>query len=108
MCWSLYTAFVVMQINSHGSLCSEIGLSSGSREAAHPASVSSCGCRSHDRNKAEFTSTMTTVDAELDAQGGPFFLGKDLSLVDVVFAPFLERIAASILYYKGLDVRGSG
>ena len=44
-----------------------------------------------------------------DAGGGrPFFLGKELSLVDVVFSPFLERIAASIYYYKGFVVRGEG
>jgi glutathione S-transferase len=28
--------------------------------------------------------------------------------VDITFAPFLERIAASILYYKGMRIRGSG
>ena len=52
--------------------------------------------------------TMDQVNAELDAEGGPFFLGKDLSLVDCVFAPFLERIVASIPYYKGVRVRGEG
>ena len=51
---------------------------------------------------------MDAVDRELGAAGGPFFLGADLSMVDVVFAPFLERIAASILYYKGFTVRGDG
>lgn len=52
--------------------------------------------------------TMTQVNAELDVDAGPFFLGKDLSLVDCVFAPFLERIVASIPYYKGVRVRGEG
>jgi glutathione S-transferase len=51
---------------------------------------------------------MSTVDAELSAQEGPYFLGGKLSMVDVVFAPFLERMAASLLYYKGLDIRGNG
>ena len=51
---------------------------------------------------------MDIVDRELHAAGGPFFLGKDLSLVDCVFAPFLERIAAAIFYYKGFVVRGEG
>ena len=51
---------------------------------------------------------MDQVDGELGAAGGPFFLGKDLSLVDIVFVPFLERIVASIVYYKGLVVRGQG
>lgn len=34
---------------------------------------------------------------------GPYFLGNDVSLCDLVFAPFLERIAASIPYYKGVS-----
>ena len=64
--------------------------------------------RSHEANKREFIATMDAVDRELGAAGGPFFLGVDLSMADVVFSPFLERIAASILYYKGLTVRGDG
>ena len=50
---------------------------------------------------------MGEVNAQLDAAGGPFFMGKDMSLVDCVFAPFLERINASVAYYKGVQVRGS-
>ncbi len=65
-------------------------------------------CRGHELNKREFIATMDTIDREMQAAGGPFFLGKELSLVDVVFSPFLERIAASIYYYKGFVVRGEG
>ena len=56
---------------------------------------------------SSFMDTMGEVDVQLDAAGGPFFMGKDMSLVDCVFAPFLERINASIAYYKGVQVRGS-
>lgn len=52
--------------------------------------------------------TMDVVDRELAAAGGPFFLGADLSLADITFVPMLERIAASLLYYKGCAVRGGG
>ena len=55
-----------------------------------------------------FMDMMEQVNDELDGDGGPFFLGKDLSLVDCVFAPFLERIVASVPYYKGVKVRGDG
>ena len=51
---------------------------------------------------------MDEVDMALSSSGGPFFLGEGFSMVDCVFAPFLERIAASVPYYKGLVVRGSG
>jgi glutathione S-transferase len=45
------------------------------------------------------------VDAALAAGEGPYFLSA-FSLVDITFAPFLERIVASVLYYKGLRLRG--
>lgn len=58
--------------------------------------------------KGRFESTMDAIDHELGvAGGGPYFLG-EFSLVDIVFAPFLERIVASIPYYKGETVRGQG
>ncbi len=57
---------------------------------------------------AAFMNTMDQVNQQLDVDGGPFFLGQDMSLVDCVFAPFLERIVASIPYYKGVRVRGDG
>lgn len=43
---------------------------------------------------------MDEINEELGKEGGPFFLGWGYSMVDIVFAPFLERIAASIPYYK--------
>eukprot|EP00850_Spirogloea_muscicola_P010045 SM000058S18475 [mRNA] locus=s58:164541:166293:+ [translate_table: standard] len=59
-------------------------------------------------SRQKFEATMDAVDEALAATGGPYFLGKEFSLVDAVFAPFLERIAPSIAYWKGLVVRGSG
>jgi glutathione S-transferase len=58
--------------------------------------------------RAGLEEALRAVEAALLARGGPYFLGSQLSLVDIVFAPFLERIAASILYYKGLRIRASG
>lgn len=56
-------------------------------------------------NRATFERTMNRVDAALGATEGPYFLSS-FSLVDITFAPFLERIVASIPYYKGMIVRG--
>lgn len=66
-----------------------------------------CNGWGHDSNKAAFVATMDAVEEGLGATPGPYFL-EDFSLVDITFAPFLERIAASIAYYKGMAVRGQG
>jgi glutathione S-transferase len=39
------------------------------------------------------------------SNGGPFFLGKYISMADIKFIPFLERQSASLLYFKGLNIR---
>lgn len=52
------------------------------------------------------TELLTLVDFELakDASG-PYFLGSYFSMVDIMFTPFLERMAASLPYFKGFEVR---
>lgn len=50
---------------------------------------------------------MRTVDDELAVTPGSYFLD-DFSLVDIVFAPFLERMDASLTYYKGFQMRKNG
>ena len=52
-----------------------------------------------------FEGLLRRVDEELAVGGGPFFLGEKVSLVDCFFAPFLERMAASCAYYKGVTLR---
>ncbi|KAG2493053.1 hypothetical protein HYH03_008716 [Edaphochlamys debaryana] len=67
-----------------------------------------CQSWGHDRAKAQFDATMDAVAEALEADGGPYFLGPELSLVDCTFAPMLERINASLAYYKGAYIRGRG
>jgi len=55
--------------------------------------------------KDRFVNTLKRVDSVLQKADGPFFLGKDFTLVDVQFAPFLERTVASLLYFKGFVIR---
>lgn len=59
-------------------------------------------------NTASFEAALTRTDELLQQRGGPYFLGKEFSLVDAVYAPFLERIACSVPYWKGLVVRNNG
>ena len=55
--------------------------------------------------KNEFISTLQVVENALRSSSGPFFMGKDITLVDIMFAPFLERMVSSLLYYKGFQIR---
>lgn len=55
-------------------------------------------------SKQNFDRTLQYVDSILQ-KDGPFFMGKDISMVDIQFASFLERMAASMLYFKGYMIR---
>ena len=68
-----------------------------------------CQSGGHDARRAAFHRTLGMVEDALAGApgGGPFFMGPSPALADCVFAPFLERISASIPYYKGETVRVS-
>jgi glutathione S-transferase len=57
------------------------------------------------RAKSEVQQVLTDVEGALQKADGPFFMGKDITLVDVQFSSFLERMAASLLFYKGFQIR---
>ena len=62
------------------------------------------------QNRSGFEEALDVVEAELAAApgGGPYFNGPELTLVDITFTPFLERMAASLAYYKGFKMEGNG
>lgn len=57
--------------------------------------------------RSSFEEALDETEAALarHAEEGPYFLGADHGIVDIMFAPFLERIAASVVYFKGVEVR---
>lgn len=55
-------------------------------------------------SKRSFVQTLMQVERALQ-QSGPFFMGQQVTMVDFQYAPFLERMAASLLYYKGFQMR---
>ena len=57
------------------------------------------------RLRDNFIGVLEDVEAELSATTGGFFLGDQVSLVDMMFAPFLERMCASLLFFKGFQIR---
>lgn len=55
--------------------------------------------------RAEFVAVAARVAAALSSTPGPFFLGGHFSTADCVFVPYVERMAASLYYYKGYNLR---
>ncbi|MBT9312766.1 glutathione S-transferase family protein [Leptothoe kymatousa] len=55
-------------------------------------------------NREQFVEVVSKVEAALAATPGPYFLA-DFSVVDVVFTPYVERMNASLFYYKGYSMR---
>merc|ERR1711892_568409 len=54
--------------------------------------------------KANFERVAKIVDNVLEEKPGPFFLA-DFSVADTVFIPYVERMSASLFYYKGFTLR---
>ena len=58
--------------------------------------------------RSGFEEALDAVEAELAFdRTGPYFCGPELTLIDITFTPFLERMAASLAYYKGFRMEGN-
>jgi len=56
------------------------------------------------QNREQFLKTVTMVESALESTNGPYFL-PEFSTADVVFVPYVERMNASLYYYKGYSLR---
>jgi glutathione S-transferase len=56
------------------------------------------------RSRDQFTEIVSKVEAALSQTSGPYFLDQ-FSTADVVFTPYVERMNASLYYYKGYSMR---
>jgi len=58
------------------------------------------------RNRMAFIEVLEEVERRLGVHAdGPFFLGAEVSMPECHFASFLERMAASLAYFKGFQMR---
>lgn len=60
--------------------------------------------RQEQRNRDQFKAVVARVEEALSSTPGPYFLA-DFSTADVVFTPYVERMNASLYYYKGYSLR---
>ncbi|MCT0206623.1 glutathione S-transferase family protein [Synechococcus sp. CS-1332] len=66
--------------------------------------VPSCGAAEEARGQQGFDRFAERLAIALAADPGPFLLG-ELGTVDLIFVPYLERMNASLAYYKGYLLR---
>ncbi len=55
-------------------------------------------------HRKQFVEVVQQVEAALKQTSGPYFLA-DFSTADVIFTPYVERMNASLYYYKGYSLR---
>ena len=60
--------------------------------------------REEQRHRDQFIQVVSDVEDVLSLTPGPFFL-ETFSTADVVFTPYVERMNASLYYYKGYSMR---
>jgi glutathione S-transferase len=53
----------------------------------------------------EFERAVALVEEALASTPGDFFLEEGISTADVIFTPYIERMSASLFYYKGYVLR---
>lgn len=56
------------------------------------------------KNRQKFQEVVDLVEAGLAQTPGPYFL-EEFSTVDIIFTPYVERMNASLYYYKGYSLR---
>lgn len=64
----------------------------------------SASSREEQRNRDQFNEVVTMVEEVLGRTPGPYFL-QEFSTADVIFTPYVERMNASLYYYKGYSLR---
>ncbi len=60
--------------------------------------------REEQRSRDQFVSVVGQVEEALDRTPGPYFLNQ-FGTADVIFTPYVERMNASLYYYKGYSLR---
>ncbi|WP_204139715.1 glutathione S-transferase family protein [Halomicronema sp. CCY15110] len=60
--------------------------------------------REEDYHREQFLRVVEEVEAALSQTPGPFFLDT-FSAADIIFVPYVERMNASLYYYKGYSLR---
>ena len=63
------------------------------------------GPAAEQRCRDQFQRLAAATEAALAQTAGSFFLGDEPAGIDLVFVPYLERMSASLAYYKGYALR---
>jgi glutathione S-transferase len=62
--------------------------------------------QAEENNRSQFVSVVAMVEQALGSTPGAYFL-EQFSTADVIFTPYVERMNASLYYYKGYSLRAN-
>ncbi|MEC4818985.1 MAG: glutathione S-transferase family protein [Scytonema sp. PMC 1069.18] len=57
-----------------------------------------------DQLRTHLESELRFLDNAISSAGGPYFMGKTVSLVDIAYIPFFERISVALAHWKDFDM----
>lgn len=57
--------------------------------------------------KADFLAALNGMESLLTKYGGPYLMGTQFTLVDVMYISFMERLAACLPYFRGFRLRNN-
>jgi glutathione S-transferase len=58
-----------------------------------------------DQLQAQLEEELNVLDAAIGSSGGPYFLGDTVSLVDIAFMPFFERMSVALATWKNFEMK---
>ena len=62
----------------------------------------------HDLQEAEALPSRSVFEAFLDSSAGPYVLGNQISLAEIMLVPFLDRFRYLLKHYRGYDLLKPG
>ncbi|GAB1541345.1 hypothetical protein NUACC21_40160 [Scytonema sp. NUACC21] len=61
-----------------------------------------------DQLRTQLEDELRFLDSAIGSTGGPYFMGKTMSLVDTAYMPFFERMSVALAHWKDFDIKSLG
>jgi glutathione S-transferase len=72
---------------------------------SHKCSTESDSIVKDDQLRTQLENELRFLDNAINSAGSPYFMGKTVSLVDVAYMPFFERMSVALVHWKDFDIK---